>query len=181
MAYLLQNGRSLLPRRFRAAVTAISPRQGHSRFWKRNEPITRASTARSSILAGTLSWLTQTRTCRSRLEENLFLRRCTTSCDSPAPTECMPGICQATLRRTAVFACRNSTQLRSSMQSTSALQSRFTEERRRGATWGNRDRHSHGALVDLEVRVSTRGFSRLRRHRGGSDKSQTSCARLERR
>ena len=181
MAYLLQNGQVILIRRFRAAVMAISLREVHLKFWKRNEPITRASTARSSIPAGILSSRTQTRTCRSRLEENLFPRRCTTSCDSPAPTECMPGICQAIRRHMAVFGCRNSTQLHSSMQSTLALQSRFTEERRRGATWGNRDRHSHGALVDLEVRVSTRGFSRLRRHRGGSDKSETSCARLNRR
>jgi hypothetical protein len=160
---------SFLTPRFRAAVMAISPREVHSRSWKRNEPITRAYTARSSIPAGTLSWRTQTRTCRSRLEESLFPRRCTTLCDSPAPTECMPGICQAIQRHMAVFGCRSSTQLHSSMQSTLALQSRFTEERRPGATWGNRDRRSHGALVDLEVRVSTRDFSRLR-HPGGSDK-----------
>jgi hypothetical protein len=160
---------SFLTPQFRAAVMAISPREVHSRSWKRNEPITRAYTARSSIPAGTLSWRTQTRTCRSRLEEDLFPRRCITLCDSPAPTECMPGICQAIQRHMAVFGCRNSTQLHSSMQSTLALRSWFTEERRRGATWGNRDRRSHGALVDLEVRVSTRDFSRLR-HPGGSDK-----------
>jgi hypothetical protein len=170
-------GSFLLPR-FRAAVMAISPREVHSRFWKRNGPITQVYTARSSIPVGTLSWRTQTRTCRSRRAENLFPLRCTTSCDSLAPTECMPGICQAIQRPMAVFGCRNSTQLHSSMQSMLALQSRFTEERRPGATWGNRGRHSHGALVDLEVHVSTRDFSRLR-HPGGSDKSQTSCARLK--
>ena len=99
--------RSFLIRRFRAAVMAISLREVHLKFWKRNEPITRASTARSSILAGILSSRTETRTCRSRLEENLFPRRCTTLCDSPAPTECMPGICQAIRRHMAVFGCRN--------------------------------------------------------------------------
>jgi len=44
---------SLSPRQFRAVVTGISPRGVPSKSLKRNEPIIRVCTARSSILAGT--------------------------------------------------------------------------------------------------------------------------------
>ncbi len=153
----------------RAVAMVISRTRVHSRFSKKNEPTTRVCTARSSTLVGTQLWRTQTRTCQCRLEENLFPRPCITLCDSVAPTECMPAICQAIQRRMAAFGCRNSTQLHSSMQSMLALRLRFTEGRQAVVTWDNCGRHSLGALVHLEVRVSIRDFFRLR-HLGGSDK-----------
>jgi hypothetical protein len=58
---------SFSPRQFRAVATGISPRRVPLRSWKRNEPIIRVCTARSSILAGRRSLPTPMRTCRSRL------------------------------------------------------------------------------------------------------------------
>ena len=63
---------SLSPRQFRAVVTDISPRRVRSKSWKRNEPIIRVCTARSSILAGTPSLPTPMRTCRSRPGEKFI-------------------------------------------------------------------------------------------------------------
>ena len=160
---------SLSPRQFRAVVTDISPRRVRSKSWKRNEPIIRVCTARSSILAGIPSLPTPMRTCRSRPGENLFRRQCISSCGSSAPTECMPDIYQAIQRRTAVSVCRNSTRLRFSIQSVLALRSRCTEGPQPGATWGNHDRHFQGALIDLGTRASIQHLVRLR-HLGGGDK-----------
>jgi hypothetical protein len=87
----------------------------------------------------------------------------------PAPTECMLDIYRAIQHHTAVSGCRNSTRLRSSMQSVLALRSRCTEGRQTGATWGNRDPHFKGALIDLETRASIQDLLRLRRL-GGGDK-----------
>jgi len=158
------------PRQFRAVVTGISPRRVRSKSWKRNEPIIRVCTARSSILAGTPSLRMLMRTCRSRPGENLFRRQCITSCGSPAPTECMPDIYRAIRLRTAVSGCLNSTRSRSSIQSVLAHRSRCTEGRQPGATWGNHDRHFQGALIDLETRASIQDLLRLR-HLGGGDES----------
>ena len=44
------------------------------------------------------------------------------------------------------------------------------EGRRQGATWVNRGRHFHGALIDFEIRASIQDLRRLR-HLGGGDKS----------
>ena len=160
---------SLSPRQFRAVVTGISPRGVPSKSLKRNEPIIRVCTARSSILAGTLSLPTPMRTCRSLPGENSFRRQCITSCGSRAPTECMPDICRAIRLRTAVSGCPNGTQLRSSIQSALALRSRCTEGPQPGATWGNHDRPFQGALIDLRTRASIQDLLRLR-HLGGGDK-----------
>jgi len=161
---------SLSPRQFRAVVTGISPRGVPSKSWKRNEPIIRVCTARSSILAETRSLPTPMRTCRCRPGKNLFRHQCITSCGSPAPTECMPDIYRAIQRRTAVSGCRNSTRSRSSTQSVSILRSQCMEGHRRGATWGNHDRYFQRALIDLETRASIQDLLRLR-HLGGGDKS----------
>lgn len=163
-------GVSFWPPRFRADVTGISPKEVPSKSWKRNGLIIRVCTARSSIPAGTLSLLTQTRRCRSRPEGNSFPRRCITSCDLLAPTECMPDIYLVIQRRTAVFGCRSRTRLHSSMQSLLALQSWCMEGRRQGATLVNRGRHFQGALIDFEIRASIQDLCRLR-HLGGGDKS----------
>jgi len=162
-------GASFSPRRFRAAVTGISPREVHSKFWRRNARIIRACTAKSSMPAATLLWRTPMRTCRSRPEENLFRPRCITLCALLAPMECMPDIYQAIRRRMAVFGCRSSTRSRSSTQSVLALRSRCTEGRLRGGTWGNRGRHFHGVIIGLEIRASVQDLRRLR-HLGGGDK-----------
>jgi len=161
---------SLSPRQSRAVVTGISPRTVPSKSWKRNEPIIRVCTARSSILAETPSLPTPMRKCRCRPEENLSRRQCITSCDSPAPTECMPDIYRAIQLRMAVFVCRNITQLRFSIQSVLARWSRCTEGHQPGVIWGNHDRYFKGVLIDLQTRASIQDLLR-RRHLGGGDKS----------
>jgi hypothetical protein len=169
---------SFLLRRSRAAVTSISRKEVPSKFWKRNELTTQACTARSSMLAGTLSWRTPTRTWRCLAEENSFLHRCIISCGSPEQTECMPGTSQAIRRRMAVSGCRNSTRLHSSTQSVLGLRSRCTGGRQPAAIWGNRGRHFQWALIDLGIRASTQDLHHLR-HLGGGDKAKSS--RLNRR
>jgi hypothetical protein len=175
------------PPRFQVAVTVISPRGDPSKCWKRNELIIRACTARSSIPAGTRLLQTRMRTCRYRAEENLFPRRCITSCGSPVPMECMQDIYLATQHRMAVFGCRNGTRSHFSMRSVSALRSRCMAGRRRGATWENRDRHFHGSKIDFEIRGSIRDLHRLRHHGGGDNgnharhRSRRDCSTEQRR
>lgn len=162
-------GESFSPPRFQVAVTVISPRGVPLKCWKRNELIIRACMARSSIPTGTRLLQTRMRTCRYRAEENLFPRPCITSCGSPVPMECTQDIYLATRRRTAVFGCRNGTQSCFSTRFVSALRSRCMAERRRGATWENRDGHFHGSKIDFAIRGSIRDLPRLL-HLGGGDK-----------
>ena len=104
---------------------------------------------------------------RSRPEENLFRRRCIILCDSPAPTECMPDICRAIRLRTAVFACRNSSRSRSSMQSVSALRSPCSGGRQPGAISGQSRPMFQRSPIDLQSRASIQDLLRLRRLGGG--------------
>ena len=160
---------SFSSRRFRAAVTAISPREVPLRSWKRNEIIIRVCTERSSIHAGTRSLRTPMLTCRFRAAENSFPHRCITSCGSPARMECMPDTYQVIRHRMAVSGCRSSTRSRSLTRSVSVLRSRCTEGRQQGVILGNPTRDSRRRRSDFEIRASILDFDPLRL-RGGGDK-----------
>ena len=99
-------------RRFRAAATDILPRRVHSRFSTKSELTTPACMEKLWMRRGTRLSPMLTRTCRFLAEENLFPRRCIISCVLTGRTGCMPDICRAILRRTAVFLCPSSTQSR---------------------------------------------------------------------
>ena len=125
------------------------------------------------------SWPMRTRTCQFHAAENLSRRRCTTSCDSMARTECTPAICPAIPRRTAVFACRNNMRLRCSMPSASALRLLYLAERRRDATWDNRNPHSCEAAIDSQTHGSARDLTRGSDHlrpRGGRETARSPLA-----
>ena len=163
-------------RRFPVAVTDISPERVPSRFWRRKELTIQACTGRSSMRAEIRSWPMRTRTCQFHAAENLSRRRCTTSCDSMARTECTPAICPAIPRRTAVFACRNNMRLRCSMPSASALRLLYLAERRRDATWDNRNPHSCEAAIDSQTHGSARDLTRGSDHlrpRGGRETARS--------
>jgi hypothetical protein len=162
------------PLQFQAVVTGILPKEVPSRFWKRNGPIIRVCTARSSILAAIPSLPTQMQTCGSHPAESLFRRQCITSCDSLALMECMPDIYRAIQHRTAVCGCRNSTRLRSSMELMLALPSRCTEGRQPDVILASYDRHFERPLIDLKTRASIEDLLRLR-HLGGGGSSHTFC------
>src|SRR5205823_4173127 len=83
------------------------------------------------------------------LEENLFLRRCITSCASTGPTDYTTDICHAIPRRMAASACQNITQLRYSIQSVSELQSLCSAERRSVVIGANRNLHFCDETIDL--------------------------------
>src|SRR5467141_424156 len=104
----------------------------------------------------------------SRVEENLFRRRCIISCALTELTECMRAICPAIPRRMGVSGCRNSMQLRSSTPSAKALRLQFLEEPLRDAIWDNHSPHSCAAALDLQ----THDLGRLR-FLGGARRTTT--------
>src|SRR6266446_10869288 len=106
-------------------------------------------------------------TCRSRVEENLFRRRCITSCALTALTECTRDICPAIPLRMAVSGCQNNMQSRSSIRSAKALRLRWLAEPRRDAIWDNRNPYSCDAAIDLQTHASVRDLRRLLRLGGG--------------
>jgi hypothetical protein len=139
--------------------------------------------ARLSTRAETRSWPTRTRTCRFLGEENLFLRRCITSCDSMGLTECMPDTCRAILRPTAVFACPRNMQLRFSIPSVPELQSLFLAEHPRAVIGANLDPGFQEAAIDLRTRALAHVLIRALRHRHqcGGGEPQGQAYRLRRR
>jgi hypothetical protein len=115
--------------------------------------------------AETPSWLTRMRTCRFLGEQNLFPRRCITSCGSTGRTECTPDTCRATLPRTAVSACPRNMQLRFSIPSVPELQSLFLAEPPRAVIGANRDPGFQEAAIDLQTRALAHVLIRALRHR----------------
>ena len=84
--------------------------------------------------AETRLYPTPTLTCLFLVEENLFLRQCITSCDSPELTECMLDICRAIPHRTVVSECLSSMRSRFSIPSALEPRSLCSEERLLDAT-----------------------------------------------
>src|SRR6266576_4538389 len=159
-------------RPFQADVMGISPKVAHSKFLRRKGATSRACMGKSSMRAEIRSWRTPMQTCQFHAEANLFLHRCIISCVLTGLTECMPDICPAIQHRTAACGCRNSMQLRSSMQWTSALQSRFLAGHQPARIWDNGDFHFSKAATDLQIHASHHVFLRLR-FRGGADVTLT--------
>src|SRR5207249_5922010 len=119
------------------------------------------------------------RTCRFLAEENLFLRRCITSCGSTEPTDYTPDICQAIPRRMAVSACQNITQLRYSIQSVSELQSLCSAERRSVVIGANRNLHFCDETIDLPTHALAHVLIRaLLRPRNSGDGGEIITASL---
>src|SRR5947208_4514329 len=122
--------------------------------------------------AETQSWPMPMRTCACHLEENLFLRQCIILCASTAQMECMLAISQATLRRTAVSACRSNMRLRFSTWSASELQSLCLAGHRLAVIPNNRGPQCRDGLPDLQARASRHlliNASLRLRHSGGDD------------
>src|SRR6266516_4920572 len=107
-------------------------------------------------------------TCPSRVEKNLFRRRCIISCVLTGLTECMRAICPAIPRRMGVSGCRNSMQSRSSTPSAKALRLQFLEDPLGDAIWDNHNPHSCGA-IDLQTHAYARDLCRLRCLGGGEN------------
>ena len=161
-------------RRFPAAVMGILPKVARSKFLRRKGIILRPCMGKSSMHTEIRSWRTPMQTCQFQAEANLFLRQCIISCGLTELTVCMPDICPAIPRHTAVFGCRNSMQLRSLIRSTSALQSRFLAGLRLASIWDNGNRRFSPAATDLQTHASRHVSLRGRRHfRGGGNVTQT--------
>jgi len=161
----------------RVDATATSRRRAPSRCWTRSAVITRACMERLLMRTGTRSWLTRTPTCRCRVAESLFRRRCITSCDSTAETECTPDIYRVILLRTAAFACQSDTLLRFLMPCRSALRSLYSAGRQSVATTQvNRNPVFNAAHVSAHSWVPACGL-RLLLGGGGDSWRRQSCLR----
>jgi hypothetical protein len=127
--------------------------------------------------AGTLSWRTRTPTCRSRVAESLFRRRCITLCDSTAETECTPDIYRVILLRTAASACQSNTPLRFLMPCRSELPSLCSAGRQSiGTTQVNRNRVFRAVRVSAHSWVRAFRLHLLQCGGGKSTRTLTRCS-----
>ena len=123
--------------------------------------------------AATPSWRTRTPTCRSRVAESLSRRRCITSCDSTAETECTLDIYRVILLRTGASVCQSNTPLRFLTPCRSGLASRCSAGRQSTATT-QANRNQVFSAVHVSAHLWIRAFRlSLRRECGGGKVTQT--------